>query len=88
MTKLRITPFLIVNPVVIAWMAFLLIRIMNRDGMAAVMSGVFITIILASGLLLLVDRMTVRKVSLWAIYIIEILLILISIKLVDWYVYG
>ncbi len=88
MTKIRITPFLIVNPIVIVWMTILLIRVMNRDGMAVVMNGVFIVIIFASGLLLVIDRLIVRTVGLWTIYVVEILIILISIKLVNSYVYG
>lgn len=85
MTKIRITPFLIVNPIVIVWMTFLLIRVMNRDGMAVMMSEVFIAIILTSAVLLAVDRLTVKRIGLGTIYIVEILLILISIKLVNLY---
>lgn len=88
MKKIKITPFLIVNPIVIVWSTFLLVRLLNRDGMAALMSWVFIAIIVAGGLFLLVDRLIVGKVGLWTISIVEILTILTSIKLVDWYVYG
>ena len=82
--KNRITPFLIVNPIVIIWMTFLLIRVVNRDGMAVMMSGLFISVILVSVLLLIADRIVVRRNRLITIYLIEILLILTVIGLVDW----
>ena len=88
MTKIRITPFLIVNPIVMIWATFLLIRVLNRDGMAVMMSGLFLTIIFSSAALLFVDRLVVKRLSLWTIFVGEILLILVSIKLVDWYAYG
>ena len=88
MTKIRITPFLVVNPIVMIWATFLLIRVMNRDGMAIMMGGLFLTIIVSSAILLFVDRLVVKRLNMWTIFIAEILLIIVSIKLVDWYAYG
>lgn len=88
MTKIKITPFLIVNPIVIIWATFLFIRVLSRGGMAIMMGGVFVTIIFASSILLVADRLIVNKIKTWTIFIAEILLLLIAIKLVDWYVYG
>lgn len=85
MTKIRITPFLIVNPIVIIWVTFLLIRVMNRDGTAVMMSGLFLTIIFSSAVLLFVDRLVVKRFSLWIIFVAEILLILVSIRLFNTY---
>jgi hypothetical protein len=85
MTKIKVTPFLIINPIVAVWALFLLVRIMNRDGMAVIMSGLFVTIIFTSIILLLLDRLIVERIALWKIFVGEILLILVSIKFIHWY---
>lgn len=56
MKRIRITPFLIAMPVAIVWSVFLLIKMINRDGMAVLMSGFVSVVILISVVFLVIDR--------------------------------
>jgi hypothetical protein len=85
MTKIRITPFLISNPLIILWAIYALIVLLNRDGMAAIMSGFFVGLIFVSSVLLLADRFVVGKVNIWLLTTIELLILLTCFKFVDSY---
>lgn len=88
MATLKITPFLIVNPIIIIWMTVALVNVMRRGGFAMSMSHMFVTIILASAVFLIIDRLVVKRVNLGIMYVIEIVLLLISFKFFDAYLYG
>lgn len=83
-TKIRITPFLIVNPLIVIWAIHALIVLLNRDGMAVMMSGFFFGLILFSSALFLIDRLVVKKVNIWILTAIEILILLGGVKFIDW----
>ena len=85
MTKIRITPFFILNPLIAIWAIYSLLML---HGFASIISGFFITIIIASIVLFIIDRMFMRQVKLWIVYLAEILILLFSFELADWYLYS
>jgi hypothetical protein len=86
MAKVRITPFLIINPIVIIWATHALIVLLNRDGMAPIMSGFFIGLIVFSAILLIVDRLVSKRVNIFGLVVIEVSILLGSLMFIDRYV--
>lgn len=68
MSKIKITPFLIVNPLVVIWMIWVLNRLFERGGFAMIMAGLFAMIIVLVVVLLIVDIILVNRVKLRIIY--------------------
>jgi len=85
MTRIKITPFLIANPLIILWAIYTLIVLLNRDGMAITMSGFFIGLICVSSVLLCVDRLLVGKINILLLTTIEILILLSGFKFIEAY---
>jgi hypothetical protein len=85
MTKTRITPFLIAIPFVIVWAAYALVVLLNRDGMAVIMSGFFVKLIVISIALLIADRLAAGRMNLWLLSVIEIAIFLAGLRFVDLY---
>lgn len=88
MKRLKITPFLIAMPIVFAWAVYRLIRVMNHDGMAVMMSGFFAVLAVSNIILLVMDRLIVSRINLWWLGGIEITILLVSWKLINFYLYG
>jgi hypothetical protein len=81
----KITPFLITNPLIILWAIYALTMLLNRDGMAMIMSGFFIGLIVISAVLLFADRLVVRRINIWLLTTIEVLILLSGFKFVHSY---
>jgi hypothetical protein len=88
MTKMRVTPFLVLNPLIAIWAIYSLIMLQVRGGFAVIMSGFFIAVTGVSIILLIVDRMLPTQINFWVIFMAEVLILLISIKVADLYLYG
>lgn len=86
--KIRITPFLIINPIVIVGATYAMINILTRDGMAAIMANLFLGLIVIGSLLLLIDRIIVKKANIWLLVTIEAFLLIVFFKVYEWLVYG
>ena len=83
--KIKVTPFLIANPLIIIWATCVIIDMLTRDGMAVIVSGFFFTLIIISSALLVVDRVIVRRVNMWVIMGFEVLILLGGLKFIDCY---
>lgn len=88
MIKNRITPFFITTPLIIIWATYSLIMLLDREGMALIMSGFFVGLIGVSLLLFFVDRVVVKKINFVVLTTTEILILLGGVKFIDWYLYN
>ena len=84
MTKIRITPFLVLNPCIALWALY---QLLTLEGFAVIISGFFITVIVASAVLLVIDRLIAREINLLTVFVIEIIVLVLSYKLAEWYLY-
>ena len=75
-------------PVAIVWSVFLLIKMINRDGMAVLMSGFVSVVILISVVFLVIDRIVSTKINLWWLALIEVLTLIVSWKMINLYLYD
>lgn len=88
MTKIRITPFLVLNPIIAAWATYSLVVIQMRGGFVVIMTGFLLTVIAGSIILLVLDRLLHRQIEMRVVWVVEILTLLLCYKLADWYLYG
>ncbi len=84
-SKIRVTLFLIVNPIIIIWAINALVVLLNRDGMAVIMSGFFIGVIATSSILLFIDRLLVHRINIWVLTAFEILILFTGLILINSY---
>ena len=80
-----ITPFLIVNPIVIVLGVFYVNKLANREGMAAMFVNYLTIPMLASFLLLLADRFIIDEDNRKTIVIVESVIIGLSVLVVSFY---
>jgi hypothetical protein len=88
MTKTRITPFLILNPLIAIWAIYRLVVVQLNGGFAVIMSGFFVTVVAVSFTLLVIDRLLPRQINLWVVSVIEIFTLITLYRLAEWYWSG
>jgi hypothetical protein len=84
-TKFRITPFLLINPLIALWGIYCIVVLQMSGGFAVIMTGFYITIVAVSLGLLIVDRLLPRQINIWFLYIVEVLILIASYQLAEWY---